>query len=76
MSKKVENWKKAIYSKSENIDNTAGDIFRELSDGELDGIMAGGTANTRCHCYSSKHSCGHVCTITSENVGVKISRKY
>ena len=39
MSKKVENWKKAIYSKSENIDNTAGDIFRELSDGELDGII-------------------------------------
>ena len=76
MSKKVENWKKAIYSKSENIDNTAGDIFRELSDGELYGIMAGGTANTRCHCYLGKHSCGHVCTITSENVEVKISRKY
>lgn len=76
MSKKVENWKKAIYSKSENIDNPAGDILRELSDGELDGVMAGGTANTRCHCYSGKHSWGHVCTITSENVGVKIGRKY
>ena len=56
MSKKVENWKKAIYSKSENLDNPAGDIFRELSDSELDGIMAGGTANTYCHCYSGKHT--------------------
>lgn len=32
MSNKVENWKKAIYSKSENLDNPAGDIFRELSE--------------------------------------------
>ena len=51
MSKKVENWKKAIYSKSENLDNPAGDIFRELSDSELDGIMAGGTANTYCRLF-------------------------
>ena len=66
MSKKIENWKKSIYLKSENNDNPAGDIFRELSDNEIDVIMAGGTANSYCHCYSNKDSCGHGCTITTE----------
>lgn len=66
MSKKLENWKKAIYFKNENNDNPAGDVFRELSDSELDGMMAGGTANTYCHCYSGKDSCGRRCTITTE----------
>lgn len=66
MSKKMENWKKAIYFKNEDVDNPAGDIFRELSDSELEGMMAGGTANTHCHCYSGKDSCGHGCTITTE----------
>ena len=66
MKNKVNNWTTPVYEKEENYDNPAGDIFRELKSDDIDKVMASGTANTYCRCYSGRHSCGRACTITAE----------
>lgn len=67
MSKNVRNWKSPVYDKvdAETL-NPAGNSLQELKETELENYAGAGTANTVCNCYSGEHSCGRLCTLTSE----------
>ncbi|MDD3393229.1 MAG: plantaricin C family lantibiotic [Anaerotignum sp.] len=68
MSRTVKLWKSAIYAvdSDSRMNHPSGDIMKELEDSELDRFAGAGTANTVCACESGEHSCGRLCTGTTE----------
>jgi len=66
MSNRTKTWRAPLYASEKAATSPAGDIFRELAETEMDAIAAGGTANSVCACNSGEHSCGRLCTGTTE----------